>query len=252
MIKLIQRVKYFKKKWTLWFIKDYHLFKKLNVNNTEFSVNNNYPCVKDKFLNSGDVGSSGHYFLQDLYVAREVFHNKPIKHVDVGSRIDGFIAHLSVFREVEVFDIRHQSNIITNVIFKQADLMNVNPDLINYCDSLSCLHTIEHFGLGRYGDKIDPNGHLLGFKTLTQILKQNGLFYFSVPMGKTNRIEFNAHRVFSLGYLKKWIEMDFNIMKFTYIDDEYKIHEDVKLSDFNVNNSCNCILGCGIFTLRKK
>jgi hypothetical protein len=31
-----------------------------------------------------------------------------------------------------------------------------------YCDSLSCLHALEHFGLGRYGDPIDPRGHEKG------------------------------------------------------------------------------------------
>lgn len=252
LTKLISRIKYFKKKSTSWFIKDYKLFKKMYENNLEFKISNNYPCVKDKFSISGNIGSGGHYFLQDIYVAREIFNNNPSKHIDIGSRIDGFIAHLSVFKEVEVFDIRPQSNIIKNVIFKQADLMNIDYDKINYCDSISCLHSIEHFGLGRYGDKIDPNGHLLGFNSITQILKKGGLFYFSVPMGIPNRVEFNAHRVFSLEYLKNWIEKDFIIEKFTYIDDDYKIFEDVKLNDLNVKNSCYCFHGCGIFTLKKK
>jgi len=178
--------------------------------------------------------------------------NNPLKHVDIGSRIDGFIAHLSVFKEVEVFDIRPQSNKIKNVSFKQADIMNIDLDKINYCDSISCLHTIEHLGLGRYGDQIDPNGHMLGFKSITKILRKGGLFYFSVPMGIPNRIEFNAHRVFCLDYLKNWIEKDFIIEKFAYIDDDNNIFEDVNLNRFNINNSCNCFHGCGIFTLKKK
>jgi hypothetical protein len=38
--------------------------------------------------------------------------------------------------------------------------MKLHEDMINCCDSISSLHAIEHFGLGRYGDTIDVNGHL--------------------------------------------------------------------------------------------
>lgn len=40
--------------------------------------------------------------------------------------------------------------------FKQADLVRPVEGMAGYCDSLSCLHALEHFGLGRYGDPIDP------------------------------------------------------------------------------------------------
>ena len=36
-----------------------------------------------------------HYFLQDLYVARRIMADRPRFHVDVGSRLDGFMAQLS-------------------------------------------------------------------------------------------------------------------------------------------------------------
>lgn len=248
---IINKLKFYKKKLTKWYIDDYRLFKNLNKSK-EFLISNNFPCVKDKFVNSGNIGFAGHYFLQDIFVAREIYNNKEKKHVDIGSRIDGFIAHLSVFCEVEVFDIRPQTQKIKNIIFRQADLMQINKNLINYCESISCLHTIEHFGLGRYGDKIDPDGHILGFDSITQILKKNGVFYFSVPMGLPNRIEFNAHRVFSLEYLKKWVEKDYLIEKFSFIDDENVLFENVHLSELNVKNSCNCFHGCAIFNLRKK
>ena len=225
----------------------------MSLNNTkDFIIADNYPCVKDKFMMSGEIGSGGHYFFQDLYVAREIFKNKPLKHIDIGSRIDGFIAHLSVFREVEVFDIRPQKSKIKNVEFVQADLMSVDSGFKDYCDSISCLHSIEHFGLGRYGDQIDPEGHLKGFKSITEILSSNGIFYFSVPMGSPNRVEFNAHRIFSLSYLVKWIEEKYVIEKFTYINDMNQLIEDVKLDNQLIKDSCGCTHGCGIFILRKK
>jgi len=62
-------------------------------------------------------------------------------------------------------------------------------------DSLSCLHVLEHFGLGRYGDAIDPNGYKTGFANLASLLRPGARFYLSTPTGR-ERVEFNANWVF--------------------------------------------------------
>lgn len=54
-----------------------------------------YPIVDEFFSSAGTA--SGHYFHQDLLVANLVYKHKPDLHLDVGSRIDGFIAHLLSF-----------------------------------------------------------------------------------------------------------------------------------------------------------
>ena len=152
------------------------------------------PCLHDWYEESGSTKNE--YFWQDLFVARMIFAANPVKHVDVGSRVDGFVAHVASFREIEVFDIRSITSAIPGVVFKQADLMNPAADITNYCDSLSCLHALEHFGLGRYGDPIDPNGHESGLHNMANILRAGGIFYLSVPVG-VERVEFNANRVFN-------------------------------------------------------
>ena len=154
---------------------------------------NLFPCLYDWFEESGFTKSE--YFLQDLHVARKIYLARPVKHVDIGSLIDGFVAHVASFREIEVFDIRPVTPQIPGVIFKQADMMNPSESLVEYCDSLSCLHALEHFGLGRYGDPIDPLGHVAGLHNMSQMLRSGGLFYLSVPIGM-ERVEFNAHRIF--------------------------------------------------------
>ena len=115
-------------------------------------------------------GNKGHYFHQDLLVANFIFEKNPIKHVDVGSRIDGFVAHVASFRSIDVIDLRPLNNTHKNINFIQADMMSENIDFEISCDSLSCLHALEHFGLGRYDDPINPNGHLLGFNNLYKML----------------------------------------------------------------------------------
>ena len=150
------------------------------------------PCLQDWYEEAGSANNE--YFWQDLLVAKMIYAAKPEKHVDIGSRLDGFVAHVASFRDLEVFDVRPVSVKIPGITFKQADLMQ--SDLIPeaYCDSLSCLHALEHFGLGRYGDQIEALGFDRGLTNMAKILKNNGTFYLSVPVGEP-RVEFNAHRV---------------------------------------------------------
>jgi hypothetical protein len=153
------------------------------------------PCLYDWYEEGG--ATKNEYFLQDLHVAQKIYIAKPDKHVDIGSRIDGFVAHVASFREIEIFDIRPVTSQIPGVLFRQADLMSSPSEkLASYCDSLSCLHALEHFGLGRYGDPIDPHGYVAGLGNMVKILRQGGLFYLSVPVGE-ERVEFNAHWIFN-------------------------------------------------------
>jgi hypothetical protein len=169
-------------------------------------------------------GGLGGYFFQDLTVARWIFDAAPARHVDVGSRIDGFIGHLAVFREVEVLDIRPQSALVSNVKFHRLDLMQALPDAwIESTDSLSCLHTIEHFGLGRYGDTLDPHGHLKGLAQLMLMVKKGGMFYLSTQIGD-ERIVFNAHRVFAPETMLKWFAEGWIIEKSALVDESSHLH----------------------------
>ncbi|NBO71838.1 MAG: DUF268 domain-containing protein [Bacteroidetes bacterium] len=193
----------------------------------------------------------GHYFHQDLFIARKIHEAAPQKHVDIGSRTDGFIAHVASFRTIELLDIRPIESNVKNITFRQANLMELPDDLINSTDSISSLHAIEHFGLGRYGDPIDYWGYKKALKNITAILKQGGTFYFSVPIGP-QRIEFNAHRVFSIDYLMQLLNADYSIISFSYVDEEGDFYEDIILDDAMIASNCNCTYGCGIFILRKR
>ena len=74
--------------------------------------------LNEKFADSGIA--SGHYFHQDLLVARKIFQHNPQKHVDIGSRTDGFVAHVATFREIEVFDIREHGGVGTRIRHRHA------------------------------------------------------------------------------------------------------------------------------------
>ncbi|MBZ0198447.1 MAG: DUF268 domain-containing protein [Ignavibacteriaceae bacterium] len=231
------------------FFNDLFLFKKGIKPGSNFLISGYYPNLADRYYDAGTVQQ--HYTHQDLYVAKKIFKAKPEKHIDVGSRIDGLITHLAVFREVEVFDIRKLNNSISNVKFVQANLMADESEFHHYTDSLSCLHAIEHFGLGRYGDPVDADGYLKGLSNITKLIKPGGKFYFSVPIGP-QRVEFNAHRVFAVKYLQKFLETDFVINSFAFIDDKNRLFESVDINSGEAVNNFGCNYGCGIFELTKK
>lgn len=231
------------------FLKEYKEIKRqANLLSPDFPFDNFYPCFEDRTQESGTA--SGQYFHQDLLIAGKIFKNDPIKHVDIGSRMDGFIAHVASFREIEFFDIRKMTNLIDNIKFVQADLMDENFKMVDYCDSVSCLHALEHFGLGRYGDRIDYQGHIRGWENLYTILKRGGKLYFSVPIGK-QRIEFNAHRVFSIEYLLTMIKGRYAINSFSYVNDTGDLVKDAIINKDSISNNFCCHCGCGIFELTK-
>jgi hypothetical protein len=212
------------------------------------NVEHYYPILSDYADQAGSA--SGHYFHQDLLIAKRIFTASPKKHVDVGSRIDGFVAHVATFREIEIIDVRylnlqgHQ-----NIKFLQCDVMNLEAEFYDLCDSISCLHAIEHFGLGRYSDPLDPLGYRKGFNNLLRMLKQDGTLYISFPIANQNQTYFNAHRTFQATDIFSWIDNEFKLelVSFDYVDDSGNLHEKTNLETFDES----LIYGCGIYTFKK-
>jgi predicted SAM-dependent methyltransferase len=212
------------------------------------TVTHRLPILTDYDQQAGQL--TGHYFHQDLLVAKFIKINNPLRHIDIGSRIDGFVAHVASFRQVEVIDIRDlKISGHKNISFIKADLMDKSLVKSEITDSISCLHAIEHFGLGRYGDKIDPNGHKTGFNNIFRMLKPNGKLYISFPIAKKNEIHFNAHRVFHPKDIFTWPEDKhcLKLERFDYIDDYGTLHQKINID----KNKLDIVFGCGIYTFRK-
>jgi hypothetical protein len=215
-----------------------------------FEIDRITPYLADRFDKSGVA--SGHYFHQDLLVARLIYEAKPRRHVDVGSRVDGFVAHVAVFREIEIFDIRPLVSRAPNLVFRQADMSDEKFTPPGLSDSASCLHTLEHFGLGRYGDPVDANAYLRGWANLHKLLEPGGTLYFSTPIG-TQRIEFDGQRVFSVKYLRDgMIRPWYDIARMWYVDDRGELHGPVSPDGPEADRNFGGEHGCGIFELKKR
>ncbi len=240
-LKALTKLVYIKK-----FIFDYLDYKKKGG-----KVNKLYPIINEHKLSSDKsdvIQNNSHYFNQDLLVANYINKTKPNRHVDIGSRIDGFVSNVASFRKIEIFDIRKNKIFFENIKFKRADITRLNKKYFNYSDSVSCLHTIEHIGLGRYGDEIDPEGHIKAFNNLKKILKKNGILYISFPLSKKTKVHFNAHRTFEKSEILKWIEKDLKLINFDFINDQGELFKSIKLSKISTKN---LDYGLGIYTFKK-
>lgn len=212
-----------------------------------------YPCLHDRNVEGGSTKNE--YFWQDLLVARWIYEAKPQRHVDIGSRVDGFVAHVASFREIEVFDVRPITTQIPGVVFRQADLMNSEAVELytknrGYCDSLSCLHAIEHFGLGRYGDPINPLGYALGLEIMSNLLEVDGRFYLSTPIGR-ERVEFNANWVFDPKTIINIAESkNLKLIKMTIFNPKQKF-QNIEPNEENLNRLANEAYSLAIFVFLK-
>lgn len=209
------------------------------------------PCLHDAKMNAGILQQE--YFHQDLYVASKIYKANPFKHLDVGSSLDSFVAHLASFRQVDVADIRKMPLKIPNLSFKQMDFCSPFSNLgikLGAYDSISCLHAIEHFGLGRYGDNIDPIAYEIALSNMVQLLRPGGILYLSTPVG-IEIVEFNANRIFDPVKLKTFIEsLNMNLIDFAYIDNGV-ILGDMNTIDSSLLRLCQLNYTLGIFTFRK-
>ena len=207
-----------------------------------FRAGDAFPILTDLEDSAGIAG--GHYFHQDLWAARKIFQRIPQQHFDIGSRVDGFVAHLLVFMPVTVIDIRPMGSNLRGLTFLQDDAAELRNVPSHSIDSLSTLHVAEHFGLGRYTDPIDPSASFRFMATLQRVLAPGGRLYFSVPIGR-ERVEFNAHRVFSVQTILSNFA-DLQLVTFSFVGDDGSLYEDQDPGRFPQSE-----MACGLFEFTK-
>lgn len=228
-----------------YFIRDYRRYSQADYlarSAFPISLTDSFPCLVDRFEPAGVPPR--HYFYQDLWGARKVFDSNAKIHYDIGSRLDGFVGHCLPFCEVVMLDIRPLELAIYNLQFIQVDCTNMRQILDASVESLSSFHAIEHFGLGRYGDTINPLAHQTAINEMKRIVSSNGNIYFGVPIGR-QRVEFNAHRIFDPHEVIRLFN-GFDLIEFSYVDDYEKFHEKVEIKSYH-----QLEYGCGLFHFKK-
>lgn len=231
IIKLIQ---------TPFILSDFLFFKKLELENNKRFKNNilaSYPCIKDKTVKTG---FDRHYVYHTAWAARKVKEINPEFHIDISSSLY-FSGIVSAFVPIKFYDYRPAEIKLDGLESLTADLLNLSFET-NSISSLSCMHVVEHIGLGRYGDYLDYNGDLKAIEELKRVLAVGGNILFVVPLGSKAKIEFNAHRIYTYEQIREYFS-DFELKEFCLIPEKsgemlYNEEGVKKLS--SENYACGC------------
>ena len=227
------------------FLKDLHTFRKMSSKEDRFSIlwADVKPILNEK---TSGMNFDTHYIYHTAWAARVVANIKPRKHIDLSSSLF-FSGIISAFIPTEFYDYRPANIKLDNFSSGKADLLSL-PFQDGSVESLSCLHVVEHVGLGRYGDPLDPTGDLKAFKEISRVVAKGGNFIFAVPMGKP-RICFNAHRIYSYDQIVSAFDQ-FEIKEFSLIPDNAKKIGMIDNAPPEQVNSQR--YGCGCFWFVKK
>ncbi len=218
-----------------WFLKQFKTYIKMQENE-KFKMIEWSPYLLD---NISFTPLEPTYFFQDSWAAKHIFDLKPKHHYDVGSSAKT-IGILSQFVPITMIDIRPIELKLENLFFQEGSILNL-PFNNNSLDTISSLCVVEHIGLGRYGDTIDPFGSEKAIKELKRVLKIGGIILFSVPVDSDNKVYFNAHRAFTRKYILELFN-DFKLI-------EEKYHYGTKLYDIYDENKG---FGTGLYKLEKE
>lgn len=200
-------------------------------------------------LNDASLGTDfdRHYTYHPAWAIRKIKEHNITEHVDISS-ILSYSANLSAFIPVKFYDYRPANLVLDNLITGSEDLTHLSFES-NSIRSLSCMHTIEHIGLGRYGDPIDYDGDLKAINELSRVLAPGGILLIVVPVGKENKIVFNAHRIYeSKSFIQYFKNNGVRLKEFTLIpDNETDGHLVLNPSDDLLKRQ-NYACGCFLFT----
>jgi SAM-dependent methyltransferase len=142
------------------------------------------------------TGYSYCYVAHTGWAARKLMRYRPKRHVDFGSYVYFVSIASAIVESFEFYDIRPAHMPLPGLTCGAADLKSIAmPN--DSVESLSCLHVMEHVGLGRYGDEIDAQGDLKAAAELQRILAPGGHLLMVLPMNQNPAVVFNAHRLYS-------------------------------------------------------
>ncbi|KKP93255.1 MAG: hypothetical protein US00_C0009G0017 [Candidatus Nomurabacteria bacterium GW2011_GWF2_36_126] len=228
----------------IFYINDFIKFKRESRKESRFSIE-----WKDRYVQLFDKTKGtpfdAHYIYHPAWAARILTKIKPSKHIDISS-ILSFSTIVSAFIPVEFYDYRPANIKLSNLTSGKADLTSL-PFTDNSIESLSCMHTVEHIGLGRYGDPIDPDGDIKAMKELSRILAINGNFFFVTPIGKP-KIQFNAHRIYSYNQIISYFQ-DLTLKEFSMVPDNGLEEGIIKNASKELADSQK--YACGLFWFTK-
>ena len=198
-----------------WYARDWRKFRRAvaAAGDRRFAppaIADGYPCLLDR---TSQTGFDRHYIYHPAWAARILAQTRPAYHADFSSSLT-FCSIVSAFLPVRFYDYRPADLRLSNLEMQSCDLTKL-PFETGSLPSVSCMHVIEHIGLGRYGDPIDPQGDSKAMHELGRVVAPGGSLLIVTPVG-VPVIRFNAHRIYSMDMILREFP-GFDLKLFTLI-----------------------------------
>ena len=199
-----------------------------------------YPCLHDV---TSTTSFDAHYIYHTAWATRLIIQNRPEYHIDISSALY-FVTLLSSLIPVRFYDYRPAKITLSGLTCSRADITAL-PFTDGDVESISCMHVVEHIGLGRYGDEYDPQGDIKAISELKRVVADNGSLYFVVPIGGQAVLQFNAHRIYTYDQIIDYFA-GFDLIEFALICDDGSF---VDIANQEVAGKQQ--YGCGCFLFKK-
>jgi SAM-dependent methyltransferase len=186
-----------------------------------------------------------HYVYHVGWAARVLAETTPSRHIDIGSSLY-FASVTSAFVPMELYDYRPPELDLDGLEVGSADLLAL-PFGDGSLESVSCLHVLEHVGLGRYGEPLAPDADLRAAEELARVVARGGSLLIAVPVGRP-RVAFNAHRVYGYEGLTRMFS-SLELREFALIPESAA--EGGLLRNASPDQVATQMYGCGCFWFEK-
>jgi hypothetical protein len=155
-----------------------------------------------------------------LYTFTKYIHNIRNKNIAIIGSTDPWIEAILVNLGVKtVTTVEYNVPVCNHAIIKTISYEDFCKSPTKY-DAIISYSSIEHSGLGRYGDPLNPRGDIETMNEIYKALFPGGLCFLGIPVGK-DALVWNAHRIYGVKRLQivldkfkeiEWIAYDKNII----------------------------------------
>lgn len=206
---------------------------------------------KDRWLHLRDAtattGFDKHYVFHTAWASRIIAETRPTQHIDIASSLY-FVSSVSAFVPTRFIDFRPADLGLSGLVSEAGTLMQL-PFPSDSVESLSCMHVVEHVGLGRYGDPLDYEGDIKSARELARVLSPGGTLLFVVPISGKARIQFNAHRIYTYEQVQGLFP-SLDLVEFSLIPDDGVKEGLIRHADPRL--AAEQRYGCGCFLFKKR